>query len=327
MTEEEMKSLIRQADALGTHNVVFTGGEPTLLGPVLPQMLRFVRRDTGIRFTRIVTNAHWATSYERAREILGEWQEAGLDELNLSTGEYHQRGVPLDRVAHAYNAAIELDFPTVTINVELLVEGKGLFSKERLTGLLQKPLLGLDEQSYFTRRHHGVRYGSVMRFGRGKSIPEDSVCTSPEESLIHTCEHVLKAIAMQPDGSVTACCGVMVREPSLLTIGNWREDRLEDIMIAAQSDLVLNWIRHVGLIDMKKWLRGKDSSIAFRDHYTNLCDLCAEIVMNPTCEALLLASAEEQQGHIIANRIARTVRQEMVQPSDAYRPWRETEVA
>jgi hypothetical protein len=99
----------------------------------------------------------------------------------------------------------------------------------------------------------------------------------------------------------------MVREDSLLTIGNWREQPLKELMEAAHSDLILNWIRYIGLKDMKRWLREKDPALQFRDRYINICDLCAEIVYSPRCQELLTGSGSERSADVIANKIATDV--------------------
>jgi hypothetical protein len=68
--------------------------------------------------TRLVTNAHWAATPKRARERLQVLIDAGLDEINYSTGDEHVRFVPLERVLHAAVAAVGADIPVVVM-VEL----------------------------------------------------------------------------------------------------------------------------------------------------------------------------------------------------------------
>jgi MoaA/NifB/PqqE/SkfB family radical SAM enzyme len=76
MSEEEIKDLVLQASALGARLVAFTGGEPSLLKEKLVRLLRFIKTETKISYARIVTNGKWATSAQRAREILESWQDA-----------------------------------------------------------------------------------------------------------------------------------------------------------------------------------------------------------------------------------------------------------
>ena len=111
---DEMKELAIQASGLGAECIVLTGGEPTLIGhEELCDYFKFIKKETSISNIRIVTNGHWAKSYERAHAILKEWKNAGLDELNVSYGEFHQEFIPIENIGHAYKAGCDLGFGTI----------------------------------------------------------------------------------------------------------------------------------------------------------------------------------------------------------------------
>lgn len=76
--------------------VVFTGGEPFLLGEDLYTAVEYAAKRGFL--TRIVTNAYWATSLERAGEVLSRLKEAGLTEINCSCDDFHQEHIPLDQI-------------------------------------------------------------------------------------------------------------------------------------------------------------------------------------------------------------------------------------
>ncbi|HZN12283.1 MAG TPA: radical SAM protein [Blastocatellia bacterium] len=304
MTLGEMKDLIAQAAELGALNVVFTGGEPSLLGKDLMTLLHFIRDQTPIQSTRIVTNGKWASSYQTAHRLLKEWKEAGLQEVNISCGEYHQEFVPVETVAVAYKAARDLDFVTVLLAGEFLKEGKGKFPPQVFKDAVGEELLQPDVMSPYASRCHGMSIGAAMNYGRGKDyVKEEEMVLEPEGAIPSICSDVLTAITVHPNGNTTACCGIMVREESLLNIGNWREQRLRPMLEAAHQDVVLNWIRYLGLHDMKRWLREKDPTLQFRDKYTSICDLCAELVYNKRCQELLNQYGGERADDIIANKI------------------------
>src|SRR5262249_59831552 len=101
---------------LGFGSMVFAGGEVTLRGDDLLVAIAEAPR-LGLP-TRIVTNAYWATSLDRAREKLRQLVESGLTEVNYSTGDEHARFIPLDNVIYATVAAVEVKRP-VHILVEL----------------------------------------------------------------------------------------------------------------------------------------------------------------------------------------------------------------
>lgn len=46
---------------------------------------------------RVVTNGYWAKSSEIALDILSKCKEAGLDEINFSTGDDHLEYVSIEK--------------------------------------------------------------------------------------------------------------------------------------------------------------------------------------------------------------------------------------
>jgi hypothetical protein len=62
-------------------------------------MLHFLRAATerGIK-AGALTNASWVRSQEHAKERLAELMDAGLSNLGVSTDEWHQKSVPVERV-------------------------------------------------------------------------------------------------------------------------------------------------------------------------------------------------------------------------------------
>src|SRR3546814_11667639 len=63
--------------------------------------------------TRIVSNGSWAKRLVRAKEICNELKRAGLDELNISTGNDHQEFVTQESVVNAAEYAIACDITTL----------------------------------------------------------------------------------------------------------------------------------------------------------------------------------------------------------------------
>jgi hypothetical protein len=305
MTVDEIKDLIRQADELGTSNVIFTGGEPTLLKKNLITVLNFIRDETNVPFTRMVTNGKWAATYDVAYRKLKEWKEAGLVELNVSCGEYHQAFVPVSSVVNAFRAARDLNYRTVLLAGEFLQDGKGKYTPEMFKEAIGEDLLPPEMLSPYVAETHGMSCGAAMNYGRGADkLNEEDLIYQEYEQVQSLCSDVLTAITVHPNGNTTACCGIMVREESLLNIGNWREQKLRPMLEAAHNDVIINWIRYVGLKDMKEWLLKKDPTLKFKDKFINICDLCAQIVYNKRAQELLIEYGHERVGDIIANKVA-----------------------
>jgi len=305
MSLDEIKDLIAQAAELGAFNVVFTGGEPTLLKDDLLEILRYTRDVAKIASTRMVTNGKWAVSYDRARELLERWRDAGLAELNVSCGEYHQEFVPIEHVANAYRAAVDVGYKTVLLVGEFLKPGAGRYSAEDYYAAVGRPLPPSELTSPYSEIAHGMSCGKAMAQGRGKElVPREGLDLVDEAQLPGICREVFSAITCHPNGNTTACCGVMTRAESLLNVGNWREQRLRTILEAAHRDVVLNWIRYVGLHDMKRWLREQNPTLAFEDRYVTICDLCADIVYNRGAQDTLVQLGQARAREVLAAKIA-----------------------
>ena len=110
-----IRRMIDQAKALTiVQLVVFTGGEPFLLGEDLytsSSLLTWV-------FTRVVTNAYWATSFVCVCEVIERLKRLGLTELNYSCDDFHQEFIPRSGSAG----------PTTPLHVgvPVLIAAKGL---------------------------------------------------------------------------------------------------------------------------------------------------------------------------------------------------------
>src|SRR5262249_4504743 len=105
--QDRILAYIDQAAQMGSVvNVVFSGGECFLLGNDLVEAVG--RASQHGLSTRCVTNGYWATSMFAAERRLRPLVDAGLKELNISTGDFHLEYVPVDRVACGAIAAYQL---------------------------------------------------------------------------------------------------------------------------------------------------------------------------------------------------------------------------
>jgi len=304
MTLDEMIHLTRQADELGCQNVILTGGEPTLLKhEELLTYFQFVKKQTKIKYIRIVTNGRWAKSYDKAYSLLKEWKEAGLDELNVSCGEYHQEFVPIERVIHAFKAANALKYMTVLLGGEFIKGEDATITPYDFEQKLGRKIIQSIELSPFVHRFVGFDCHSVLNVGRGKeNVLYEHTLQKPYEQIKNTCDHLISSLAFQPDGKVDACCGVMVRNHPVLSLGNWREESISQLLQQFHDDLIINWIRYLGVKDMKTWLHRKDPDIVFKNEYINICDICNEILCNKRCLKLLSENGIERREDIILQK-------------------------
>jgi len=119
--------------------VVFTGGEPFLLGDELVKSIKYVK-ENGL-LSRIVSNGYWAKSGEITRERLGELRAAGLHEINFSTGDEHSQFVPIDNIVNACIESAKLNMLAL-VNIEShlssRVNSETIMSHHKLRDFLSK---------------------------------------------------------------------------------------------------------------------------------------------------------------------------------------------
>lgn len=97
MTADQIDDFVAQVAALeGVTGVCGEGGESFTEYDLL---LHFLRRATEHGLTAgALTNASWVSSRKRAESRVAEMMAAGLTNLGVSTDEYHQKSVPVQRV-------------------------------------------------------------------------------------------------------------------------------------------------------------------------------------------------------------------------------------
>ena len=308
MSIDEMKNLAIQASDLGTECIVLTGGEPTLIKhEELCNYFRFVKKETSISNIRIVTNGLWAKSYEKAYSILKDWKDAGLDELNVSCGEFHQEYVPIENIGHAYKAGCDLDFITVLLAGEFTKSKR----ENKLTPYDFEKVLGCRikqhlESSPFVTKNHAITCNNAVYYGRGKKFikPED-IPLVKYENLPNTCNSTVSSLSLHPDGDVTICCGVGAKDVTFLSIGNWKEEKLEKIATRTKDDLFANLIGFYGLKTLKERLIAThpELGLTHKLFYTGLCELCFELFANEKVLNYLNANGLELEEELIAKKI------------------------
>ena len=308
MTIGEMKDIAVQASDLGVSCLVITGGEPTLIKHEdLCSYFRFVKNETSICNIRIVTNGHWAKSYEKAYTILKEWKEAGLDELNVSCGEFHQEYLPIDNIGHAYKAGCDLDFKTVLLAGEFTKSKR----KNKLTPYDFEKMLGCRiknsyENSPFITRNHFMTCNNAVYYGRGRRfIKQEDISLIKFENLQNICDSTFSGLSLHPDGVVTICCGVGVRDVDFLNIGNWKEEKLQKILDRSNDDLFANLIKFYGLKSLKEKLMitHPELGLTYKHSYIGLCELCFELFGNKKVISHLNSNGLEMEDELITKKI------------------------
>jgi hypothetical protein len=242
--------------------VVFTGGEPFLLGKELLRCVEYCA-EKGLA-TRIVTNAYWAKSPAIARKMISCYKQSGLTEINLSCDDYHQEFIPLERIKYANDACLEFSLPCL---------------------IGRKVMKGCTITPEFLENFFGYQ---LARFDKKKKNPDNNVISSgytvpvandmhhiPDEDILYPetdyqwkepCSSILQRVIITPRKELAICCGMVPRKVQEVFFGPLDKLSLEEAIILAHQDLIVNWLALEGPYGLMKFILNKNPNIAFREN-------------------------------------------------------------
>lgn len=232
-----MHSLIAEAKRIpSVQRVVFTGGECFLLGRDLDGLIAHAH-ELELE-TRVITNAYWAVNERAARERVATLRTAGLDQIMISTGTFHQQFVPVARIVHAARAAAAASIPTrVAIEVcDQQTFDESVLHEELAAEIAARRIfLGHDPWTV-----------DVGGRGEGAVSNERLLANGGNQRAFGRCTQILDTITVTPDQQVLACCGFPMEQLPHLKIGPLGEVALDDLVRNAPNDLLKIWLHVAG---------------------------------------------------------------------------------
>lgn len=291
---QSVLSAITQARELNFWNVVFTGGEATLRWN---DLLAAIKYATSLGFpTRLVTNGYWAISTERATHIIDQLVDAGLTEINYSTGDEHIRFVPLDRVALATIGALKRELP-VYIMVELTDQGvttkTTVINALKVQGCSPADIdrIGIEESPWMPL--------SAAEIGR---YPAHVPTTCDNLSGRTGCSNILQTYTIQADGRIGACCGIGLRDiPGLNVQDVSQPDSLLNAINTAENDFLKLWLRYEGPERILQWASQYEPTIEWDGLYAHRCQACARIHQDQQVQRVIRDHHEEMIPTVLQN--------------------------
>lgn len=211
--------------------VVFTGGECFLLGRDLDGLIAHAH-ELKLQ-TRVITNGYWAVNARAAGARVASLHGAGLDEMMLSTGTFHQRFVPVHRIVHAARAAAAAGIP-VRIAIEAC--DQQTFDESILDDELADEIAA-------RRIFIGHDPWTEDAGGRGETP------LSHQNSAARTlgrCAQILDTITVTPSQQLLACCGTPMEHLPRLRIGLVTDAAIDDVLRAAPDDILKMWLHAAG---------------------------------------------------------------------------------
>jgi hypothetical protein len=261
--------------------LAISGGECYLLGDRLLNVIR--RAKARGLIVRTVSNGFWGKSLRAARRLMAEAREAGLSELNLSTGRDHAKFVPVTSVVNAAQAAVEAGVLTF-MTVEEDAADSGITD-----ALTQDPTLvrlGRDFPNLF---RIGVNTWMKFTDSHQKRNPERL-----KKMQFGGCHNLLTTLVATPTGRVKACCGLTSEYIPELTIGDVANEDWRAMHAKATNDFVKVWLFTDGPVEILRKL-GFGSG-EFEHH----CQACAFLHRDKAArEALVERSTQHMEDVLI----------------------------
>jgi hypothetical protein len=231
-----MHALIDEALRIPSiERVVFSGGECFLLRDDLDRLVAHaVLNGFG---TRAISNGYWAIGEDAARKRIAPLRAAGLQELMLSTGSFHQRYVPLERVVFAAREAARAGI-AVRVSVEDCDQSP--FDASVVEAALAPEIAG--------RRVVVGRDPWITDAGRrGETTLTHEQRTAQRGAYAGgRCGQILTVVTVTPEQRLTACCGFPTEELPALAIGSVADAPLDEVLENAPDVLLQMWLHVAG---------------------------------------------------------------------------------
>lgn len=269
MTYEEMKKYVdlcmkQYHDSLKV--LVITGGECMIYRKNVEKII-FYATKIGLS-TRIVTNAFWATSYKIAMDIVKRLVDCGLKEINFSTGDEHQKSVPLRNVRNASVASARLGLVPI-INIETHDNSsehtlKRLVKDKVFIGFVSKSLIKIEKGVWISFK------------GNKENLTYES-CFMPHR--FDRCLNLFQLIPINPYGEVLACCGLTSEQNPYLRLGNINKQPIKEIYETSFKDVLKIWLYIEGPAKILKYIKQRKNE-KFSFCASHICDICRTLFMD-----------------------------------------------
>jgi hypothetical protein len=228
--------LIDEAKRISSfERVVFTGGECFLLGADLDALVSHAAANGFV--TRVITNGYWAVDERAARSRVDALRAAGLREIMLSTGTFHQRFVPVARVIAAARAAARAGIPA-RISIETC--DQSTFDDAVLLAELADAIAA---RKVFLSRDPWI--ADAGRRGAA-ALSHAQLLSAGTIDVSGACAQILTVITVTPDQQLLSCCGFPMEELPRLRIGSVANQSLDDVLRLAPNELLKMWLHVAG---------------------------------------------------------------------------------
>lgn len=264
--------------------LVITGGECFLLEDKLAKIIKHASEKK--LFTRVVTNGYWGSTYEFAIKKLTPIVEAGLTEINFSTGDNHQEFVKFEYVVNATKAACDLGIKNICISIECS-PNSSFKESELVNNAILYPLI----------KNGKVKYVNASWMSFVEDFEYNYKLPSYFLDQKRPCINIFKGITINPYSQLLSCCGLTVEYNEYLKLGNLEQYSIKELYENQFNDLLKFWLYTDGpefIYELIMEKRGLKKRI-----FPHECAYCIELVRNAENENILRELIKKELPNII----------------------------
>lgn len=243
--------------------VVFSGGEAMMLKDDLIQSIKFCS-ENGL-MTRVVSNGYWGKTEEKAEITAKKLKNAGLCEINISTGRDHLEWVPLSSAINAIVATVREDIQGV-ITVESDGDGsvlRAIYEDKNIIPHIESGILIVQSNSWMPFHSNAEK--------RDQKIDKNS--------LREGCGQVFENIVVTPHDNLSSCCGLTLEHIPEMRLGKNSGKNMRDLYMGQLEDFMKLWIKVEGPYSIIEKVMGPDSK-NYLDGAVHICEVCATLHKN-----------------------------------------------
>ena len=219
----------------------------------------------------------------------------GLDELNISTGDFHQQWVSIERVCYAAEAAVQAGLNTVImieIHAGRKFSGSALIDTPPIQRIYANPEL---KQRFQIVESPWMSNKSEIRVAQ----PRERLISKSNLHASGGCTSVLSSIVITPAEYLIACCGLTHEQIPAMRLGSLRSQLFTELIEQARADFLKQWLMVEGPHKILQWASEKDPSIDWENSYAHICDACRRVHSDESVLKVIADHADEKVADIM----------------------------
>lgn len=249
--------------------LVLTGGESLLNLDFVCNIISYAKKYNLV--CRVVSNGFWGKTEKIALKVLVRLKSAGLNELNVSTGDDHLEYVHIDRVRNCIKAALSLGIKTI-INLES--GNDRTFSIDDLDDCLN----GLNENG---KIDYSVIRGVWMPFTEESLHKLKPISKGFMHPVMDRCTNIFSGITISPSNDLLSCCGLPVNYIRFFNVGNLNDYDIGTLYDRQFQDFLKIWLFVEGPYHILSYVEAQ-MKIEIPELYvlSHMCFYCAVLFTN-----------------------------------------------